>query len=69
VGELRGAEARDEVAAPDPPVLFQPFEHGVDEAEAAWNDFRVQGLARHDAVACEELLCDGGHPFRRGGLV
>jgi len=61
--ELRGTEAGDEVAAPDAPGFFEGFEDVVDSAEAAGNVFCGDGFASEDAVAAEELKCEGMRSF------
>src|SRR4030095_2705711 len=63
-GELRRAESRDEVAAPDAAVLLQPLEDRIDQTEPSWHRFDVQRLARQHAVPRQQLLRHGRSPFR-----
>ena len=64
--ELRRAEARDEVAAPDPAAFLHRLQHRVDDAETSRRRFRHHGLACQDAVTREKLIRPRGGPG--GGL-
>src|SRR5207244_8114028 len=55
-GELRAAEALDEVAAPAEAERLERAELRVDGAVAAWNPLRAYAVARHDPLALEQQL-------------
>ena len=56
MGELRAAQAGDEVPAPHAPRLLEGAEHRIERGEAARNAFGENGGPGEDAVAGEELL-------------
>src|SRR6185436_9478958 len=55
------------VAAADPASVFHGAEHLVDRAEPARDRLRRDRLARHHAVAGQQLMRGGGAPFGGGG--
>ena len=62
--ELRGAEAGDEVAAPDASGFFEPAQHRIERGEAAGQLLDRRHIARDDAVTREQLMRHRRRPRR-----
>ncbi len=64
-GELRGPEALDEIAAPDPAGILHRAQDRVDGTEPARDAFGGHGLAGHDAMPLEQGETLGMEPLGR----
>ena len=64
--ELRGSQAVDEVATPDPAGLLHRAQHRVDRAETAVDSLRGDRLAREHAMSLEHRETQGVQALGRG---
>ena len=64
--ELRGAEARDEVAAPNAARVLHGLQDAVRRREPSAGPFRPNDLARENPVPLEQLPDLGCRAFGRG---